>query len=121
MLEKEAEAVTGQIFNVGSDRNNYQLGALAEIVASTFDKPIKIAWYGDPDTRSYRVSFAKIENLGYRAEFEARDGVQEICHALDAGKLDKTTNTITLDWYKKLVKWHQTIKEVEMYGGIIDI
>lgn len=121
MLEKEAEAVTGQIFNVGSDRNNYQLGALAEIVASTFDKPIKIAWYGDPDTRSYRVSFAKIENLGYRAEFEARDGVQEIRHALDAGKLDKTTNTITLDWYKKLVKWHQTIKEVEMYGGIIDI
>jgi hypothetical protein len=47
--------------------------------------------------------------------------VIEIAEALASGKLDKTTETLTLNWYQELVKWHKIIKEVEMYGSIIDI
>ena len=51
----------------------------------------------------------------------AEDGVLEIYEALDKGLLKKTTESITIQWYQELVKWHKKIKEIEMYGGIIDL
>lgn len=121
MLEADVDKVNGQIFNVGSDENNYQLKPLAEKVSETVPRDVSIEWYGDPDHRSYRVSFKKIESLGYKAKYTAEDGVKEICEALDAGKLDKTTKTITLKWYQELVEWHKIIKKVELEGGIIEL
>ena len=121
MLQAEPGKINGQVFNVGSDANNYQLKPLAETVADTVKRDVALEWYGDPDHRSYRVSFDKIEDLGYKATHNAKDGVMEIAEALQSGKLDKTTETLTLNWYQELVKWHKIIKEVEMYGGIIDI
>ena len=121
MLEADSDKVNGQIFNVGSDDNNYQIAKLAEIVAETVPRDVEIEWYGDPDQRSYRVSFDKIESLGFRSKYGAADGVREICEALDAGKIDKTTETITLDWYKALHKWYETIREVELHGGLLEL
>ncbi len=121
MLKADATKINGQIFNVGSERNTYQLGQLAEIIASVLPKEIKIEWYGDPDHRSYRVSFNKIEKLGYKAQWGAEEGAKEIYQLLEQGKLDKTLQTITLGWYQELIKWHKIIKETEMYGGMIDL
>ena len=121
MLEADLDAVNGQLFNVGSDVNNYQLEPLAEKVASVLPNDIEIEWYGDPDHRSYRVSFAKIEALGFKAKYQAEDGAREVYEALEAGLIDKTPRTITLEWYKELAKWHEIIKNVEMYGGIVEI
>lgn len=121
LLEADRESVNGQRFNIGSNDNNYQLGPLADIVVSALPKQIKIDWYGDPDHRSYRVSFDKISALGFRARYGAKDGAVEIYEALEAGKTDKTPKTLTLDWYKELVKWHKIIKDVEMYGGILEL
>ena len=121
MLEADPHDVNGQIFNVGSDANTYQIGPLGQLVAGYVPREVEIEWYGDPDRRSYRVAFEKIERLGYRAEMTAADGVAEICEALEAGTIDKTVRTITLDWYRELARWHRIIREVEMYGGIVDI
>ena len=121
MLAADPAKVNGQIFNVGSDGNTYQIGPLGRLVAGYVPKEVEVEWYGDPDERSYRVAFDKIEDLGYRTELTAADGVAEICEALEAGSVDKTVRTITLDWYRELARWHRTIREVEMYGGIVDI
>lgn len=121
MLEADASAINGQIFNVGSAANVYQIGPLGDLVASTVPRDVEIEWYGDPDHRSYRVAFDKIEALGWRATKRAEDGVYEICARLADGSIEKSTETITLDWYRELVRWHQIIKTAEMHGGIIDI
>lgn len=121
MLEAEAERVSGEIFNVGSRENVYQLGPLAETVAEAVPRDVVIEWYGDPDHRSYRVSFDKIEALGYKAEWTAGAAVAEICAKLEAGELDRTTKTITLDWYSELARWHRIIRETELRGGILDL
>ncbi|MGH6918614.1 MAG: NAD-dependent epimerase/dehydratase family protein, partial [Geminicoccaceae bacterium] len=84
-------------------------------------KEVKVDWYGDPDHRSYRVSFDKIEALGWKAKRTARDGVLEIYEKLEAGAVDRTTETITLEWYQTLTKWHRIIKQVELHGGIVNI
>ncbi len=121
MLEVDPTRVNGQIFNVGSADNTYQIGPLGDLVAGYVPRDVEIEWYGDPDPRSYRVAFDKIETLGYRAEKVSSDGVAEICEALEAGTVDKTIQTITLEWYKELAHWHRIIREVEMYGGIVEI
>lgn len=121
MLEADPGTVNGETYNVGSASNTYQIGALGEIVAACVPKDVEIEWYGDPDLRSYRVAFGKIEALGYRASMTAEDGVAEICQALDAGTVDRTVQTITLDWYKQLLRWHKVVRDIEMYGGIVDI
>jgi nucleoside-diphosphate-sugar epimerase len=121
MLQAPKEKVNGQLFNVGSDENNYQLGPLAEVISETLPRDVKIDWYGDADHRSYRVCFDKIEGLGWKAKMTAKDGALEIYERLEAGTLDRTTETITLDWYKNLAEWHQRIKQVELHGGILDL
>jgi nucleoside-diphosphate-sugar epimerase len=121
MLQADCDAVNGQRFNVGSDSNNYQIRNLADLVVSTLPKQIRIEWYGDPDHRSYRVSFNKLAALGFKTQYNARDGILEVYEALESGKIDKSPSTITLEWYKELVKWHKIIKDVEMYGGILDL
>jgi len=121
MLTADPAKVNGEIFNVGSEENNYQLGPLAEKVAAIVPRDVKIEWYGNPDHRSYRVSFDKIHSLGYRAKYVAEDGVKDICEALAAGKIDRTTKTITLDWYRELIDWHERIRQIEMYGGVLRI
>jgi nucleoside-diphosphate-sugar epimerase len=125
MLEyPDPRKINGQIFNVGSKENVYQLKPLAEIVRDTVQslgKKVDIEWYGDPDHRSYNVAFDKIESLGWKAKFTAPDAVLEICKKLEAGQIDKTDKTITLKWYQDLTKWHQIIHQVEMYNGIVEI
>jgi len=121
MLSAPAERINGERFNVGSDANNYQLGPLAELVCETLPREVRIDWYGDPDHRSYRVAFDKIEALGWRAEYTAREGALEIYEKLESGAVDKTTQTITLEWYKELTRWHRIVREVELHGGIVNI
>lgn len=121
MLEADPATVNGETYNVGSASNTYQISTLGDVVAACVPKDVEIEWYGDPDLRSYRVAFGKIEALGYRASMTAEDGVAEICQALDAGTVDRTVQTITLDWYKQLLRWHKVVRDIEMYGGIVDI
>jgi len=121
MLTAPAERINGERFNVGSADNNYQLGPLAERVAAAVPRDVRIDWYGDPDHRSYRVAFDKIEALGWRAQRVAEDGVGEISERLENGSLDKTTRTITLAWYQELIRWQKIIREVELEGGIVEL
>lgn len=123
MLTAPAEKVNGQIFNVGSEGGNYQLGPLAEEVSANLANHPKIEWYGDVDHRSYRVNFDKIEALGWKATRTAADAVKEIAAKLADKSLSQTPKTITLQWYKELISWQERIKEMEARGngGLIDI
>ena len=121
MLKAGREQVRGQIYNVGSEKNSFQLIQLAELVSASLSRTIEIEWYGDDDHRSYRVSFDKIEKLGYRAEVSAEDGIREIGAALETGKVEKSSQTLTLPWYQEIIKWQKIIHDVELCGGILDI
>ena len=112
--------MNGQIFNVGSEANNYQLGQLAQIVGDTLPNKVEIEWYGDADTRSYRVSFDKIEALGWKAQRTAEDGVREIC-----GPRRGPDRPHHRDDHSGLVQgageWHAIIRQVELYGGMLEL
>lgn len=126
LLNADSKKINGEIFNVGGNENNYQLGPLGDIVAEEVSRhintPVKIEWYGDIDHRSYKVSFDKIEKiLQWKPKWDAKLGAKEIVEKLLNGELDKSLQTITLDWYKELEKWRQIIKDVELHGGILSL
>lgn len=122
MLQIESEKISGQIFNVGSNQENYQLESLARLIQKVVDPASKIEWYGDPDNRSYQVDFSKITQLtGWYAKRTVRDGAKDILLALKQGKIDKTEETITLSWYKQLEKWNEIISKVQINNKILNI
>jgi nucleoside-diphosphate-sugar epimerase len=79
-LEAPAEAVNGQIFNVGSTSENYRIREIAEIVSGAF--PGCEVSVGPPsaDNRSYRVKFDRIATQlpGFHARWTAQQGAEEL-------------------------------------------
>jgi nucleoside-diphosphate-sugar epimerase len=61
-VEAPADAVNGEIFNVGRTSENYRIREIAAIVAEAFPGCEVTAGPPSTDNRSYRVSFEKIEN-----------------------------------------------------------
>ncbi|WP_114394834.1 NAD-dependent epimerase/dehydratase family protein [Oleisolibacter albus] len=79
-LAAPAEAVRGQIFNVGDDAQNYRVSEIAEIVAAAFPGCEISFGPPGPDNRSYRVSFAKIHRHlpDFRCDWSAERGAREL-------------------------------------------
>ncbi len=62
LLQAPREQVHGEAFNVGADEENYQIRDLAQIVEEVVPgSRIAFAAGAGPDKRSYRVSFAKLQ------------------------------------------------------------
>lgn len=83
-LEAPREAVHNEAFNVGINAENYQVRDLAEIVKDTVpDCRIEYAPGGEPDKRSYRVNFDKINRQlpGFKPEWNARRAAQQLYDA----------------------------------------
>lgn len=120
VLESSPELVNGQLFNVGSDEQNVQILNLAEQVAAACGREFAMEWYGDPDHRSYTVSFGKIrERLGYGAEHTFADGAREIYAALEEGTVDTGDRTKTVVWYRRLLDAKSLVDAVSHRGEIL--
>jgi len=79
-LEAPREAVCGEAFNVGTEKQNYTVREIAEITSETF--PGCEVTYGPsgPDNRSYRVSFAKIRERmpSFKCQWSAERGALQL-------------------------------------------
>jgi len=90
LLEAPREAVHAEAFNVGGSDENYQVRELAELARDVVgEAEIEYAGSGDPDPRSYRVSFAKLARAlpGLRLRWTARAGAEELAAAYRAAGL----------------------------------
>lgn len=78
-LEAPRHQVHNQIFNVGQDSDNHRVRDVAQIVADVFPGCGVTFGPAGADTRSYRVSFAKIrEKLGFTCKRDALSGTEEL-------------------------------------------
>lgn len=87
--ESPSRQVTGEVFNVGSNENNYTIADTARIVAEAI--PGTRIEYADSvdDARSYRVSFDKIRHvLGFQPRYTVGDGVRQVRGLLEDGSVD---------------------------------
>jgi len=83
VLEADRAAVHDRAFNVGSEEGNYRIKDLAEVAGEVTGAPVAILGSADPDARSYRVSFARLERAvpSFRCSWNARAGAGELADA----------------------------------------
>jgi nucleoside-diphosphate-sugar epimerase len=79
-LEAPRDIVHNQIFNVGDNKENYQVRDIARIVAEAFPGCQLTFGSNNGDNRSYRVSFDKIHAKlpGFRCRRDARTGARQL-------------------------------------------
>jgi hypothetical protein len=79
-------SVRGQVFNVGSDEQNYTLAQVGDVIHRLVPEARMMRQRECKDRRNYRVSFAKIRNeLGFLPKHTLEDGVRDIQAALRSG------------------------------------
>lgn len=94
-LEAPIDAVSGEVFNVGSNEQNYRIEQVGEIISECFPDAEIDKQRQKTDERSYRVDFSKIRNvLDYKVNHSLQDGCLEIKKALENGKFDDFSDKI---------------------------
>lgn len=85
-LKAPLNMVKGEVFNVGSEGQNYQIRQIAKEVARNI-KGVNIVYKGDVnDARNYFVSFKKIvKKLGFSVNGTIEKGIREIHTAINRG------------------------------------
>jgi nucleoside-diphosphate-sugar epimerase len=84
VLEAPREAVHNEIFNVGTDTQNYRVGDLANIVARHVpDSAVELLPGAEPDHRNYWVDFSKLTRHlpGLTLRWDAERGARELYEA----------------------------------------
>ncbi|MEH2057461.1 MAG: SDR family oxidoreductase [Nostoc sp.] len=92
-LEAPRDLIHNQIFNVGDTNSNYQVKQIAQIVADVFTDCQLSFGKHDPDNRSYRVLFNKINQTlpGFKCEWDAQRGAQQLYNVFQQIDLDRET------------------------------
>lgn len=88
-IKNSKDLISGQIYNVGDNNENYTKRKLAEIIQKFLPSTeIKII-ESKSDPRNYKVSFNKIKNnLKFTAKKYVQDGISEILKEIQNGRLD---------------------------------
>jgi nucleoside-diphosphate-sugar epimerase len=94
-LDAPREIVHNQVYNVGSNEQNYQVREIAETVAAAFPGCVLEFGAPGPDNRSYRVNFDKIhsELPGFSCDWDAATGARELAEIFSSIDLDQATFT----------------------------
>jgi nucleoside-diphosphate-sugar epimerase len=120
LTEVDAARCGGRVFNVGSDSQNFQIAQLAELIASSMRVRPALEWYGDPDRRSYRVSFRRArEELQFVPRLSPVEAVREIEAALESGALVPSMEHKTVEWYRHLLHDKRSGDSVAMHGVVL--
>ena len=89
VLEASLDKVGKQIFNVGSDEQNYTILEIGKLINEEVPSASLIVEDKVSDRRNYRVSFKKIrETLNFKPDNSLKDGIREIIAALNTGKVE---------------------------------
>lgn len=87
VLEAPKASVCGQVFNVGSNEQNYQIADLGKLIAEMVPSA-RVITEPKEDDRNYRVRFDKIHNvLSFRPDYTVPQGITQIVEAFSTGQI----------------------------------
>jgi nucleoside-diphosphate-sugar epimerase len=87
-LQAPVEMVGGQAFNVGSNAQNYTLGALATLINEQVPAATIVLDDNFTDRRNYRVRFDKIrEQLGFEPAWSLEAGIAQVVGLVRANQV----------------------------------
>ena len=93
VLSSNSNLVKGQVFNVGSDQNNFTKRGLVDLIGSKVNQMnFSFNTHGS-DPRNYRVDFSKIKSiLGFETSQTVENGIDQVISAYNQGILQNVSN-----------------------------
>jgi nucleoside-diphosphate-sugar epimerase len=99
-LEADLRDVGNQVFNVGSDQQNYQIRQVAEIIGTALEGIPISQDNSNLDSRDYRVSFSKLtQTLGFEPQQTIADAARTILEKLRSGVIKNPSQRIYYNHY----------------------
>jgi nucleoside-diphosphate-sugar epimerase len=88
VLDAPQDLVRNQIFNVGSNEQNYTIREIGEMIQQVVPSARLVHKGNDLDRRNYWVSFNKIRNtLGFTPKWTVEQGIEQVLQAIQSGKV----------------------------------
>ena len=89
MAIENSSNISGEVYNVGDNEQNYTKKSLAELVQKHIPSSTIEITESKQDLRSYKVSFDKIKNnLNFKISKTVEDGISEILNQINNHALD---------------------------------
>jgi len=106
-LESPDDKVNGEIFNVGSNDDNYIVKDIAQKVEEIVpNSEITFAKEANTDHRSYQVNFDKIRDmLGFKTKWNLTDGIKDIYKVMKDEKMTKNSFEDKKFYRVKYINW----------------
>ena len=87
-LQAPLATVRNQVFNVGSDEQNYTIQHVADIIQRLVPTAQVLNMGLDTDRRNYRVNFSKIHHgLDFVPQWSVAQGVQQVIARIQSGQI----------------------------------
>jgi nucleoside-diphosphate-sugar epimerase len=94
VLKAPLNTVANQVYNVGSNDQNYTILQIGELIREQVVGAELIHTADDTDNRNYRVCFDKIHSdTEFQAEWTVEQGVQQVLEAIAAGEIHNYTDS----------------------------
>ncbi len=88
VMEQPTSVVGGEVFNVGSNEQNYTIEEVAQLIGSIVPSAGIVNMGGDVDERNYRVDFAKIRGrLGFEPVWTVEAGIRQVIEKFEQGEI----------------------------------
>jgi nucleoside-diphosphate-sugar epimerase/sorbitol-specific phosphotransferase system component IIC len=86
VLEAPPEIVRSQVFNVGSNEQNYTIAHIGEMIHKHVPDAYMVNKGDEVDPNNYKVNFAKIQRmLGFRPKWSVEQGITQVAYAIQSG------------------------------------
>ena len=128
VLEVSVGVVHGQVFHVGSNKENYQVRDLAEIVRSVVPGcEIEYVRDHDADQRTYIADFTKIEAAlpDFQPSWTVESGARQLYEAYQRSEMtmDQFTSSrfIRLKWIDELLKRGRLDDSLRWQEGVLTV
>jgi len=119
IMIKNKKLINRQIFNVGSNDQNFQVYQVANIIKKHFPEVTIDVTPDDPDNRSYRVNFNKFSNsFNFKPKKTIEDGIREINSALEKGEITDEIKTNTSWYYRYLIEADNLLSSLKLKGKL---
>ena len=117
-LESPKNKVSGEIFNVGSNNDNYIVKDIAQKVEEIVpNSVITFTKEANKDHRSYQVNFDKIRDvLGFKTKWNLTDGIKDIYKVMKDEKMTKDIFEDKKFYRVKYINW--LIKENQINSSL---
>lgn len=116
LMQNYSERYNGQIYNIGDESNCLSIMQIKKKFDLIVNKKIKYKWYGEPDHRSYNLSFKKLKETGFKCKYDIEYGIKELMYKLK--NYQSSDINYTLKWYKNLNQWNEILNNVTIKNKV---